>query len=116
MQEAKEHFEQAMEAQLYPSQLYFLPALTLAHRARAAAAIRARPAAEMWRLPALIGTTFWLFTLAHRARCAAAIRRRAAADIVRRPVAFASLRWSVGEGALVAAWLEMVPELIPART
>ena len=63
---------------------YFLPALIFAHRARAAALIRARPAAEMWRLGlALLVARFEaLVRFAHLARCAAAIRLRAAADMV----------------------------------
>ena len=50
-----------------PAHHYFFFALTLAHRARAAALIRARPAGEMWRLPALIGKTFWPLAFAQRA-------------------------------------------------
>jgi hypothetical protein len=65
--------------------VYFLAAaLTLAHRALAAALILAMPAAEIRRfgrvVVALAGA---LFCFAHRARCAAAMRRRADADIVR---------------------------------
>src|SRR5690349_15383639 len=63
---------------------YFLPALSLAHLARFAARIRARPAAEMWRLGA-IEATFWPRVRAHRAFCEAEILARAAALIVRRP-------------------------------
>src|SRR5438093_12881044 len=38
----------------------------------------------MWRLPALIGKTFWPLAFAQRAFRAAEIRARAAADIFRR--------------------------------
>jgi hypothetical protein len=93
----------------FNARTYFFPALTFAHRARAAAAIRARPAAEICRLPDLIGTTFWPFTLAHRARCAAAILRRAVADIVRRPVAL------VGGAALEVRRLVLAPTPSSAR-
>ena len=41
--------------------------LTFRHLARAAALIRASPAGEMRRLPALIGTTFWSLAFAQRA-------------------------------------------------
>jgi len=57
---------------------FFFAALTLAHLALAAARIRARPAAEMWRLGAM-ETTFWPRVRAQRALCAAAILARAAA-------------------------------------
>ena len=63
---------------------HFLAALTLAHLARFAALIRARPAADMRRLAALIGKTFWPLAFAQRTFCAAEIRARAAADIFRR--------------------------------
>jgi len=41
--------------------------LALAHLALFAALIRARPAAEMRRLPALIGKIFWPLAFAQRA-------------------------------------------------
>ena len=64
--------------------LYFFAALTFAHLARAAALIRASPAAEMWRfLPDSFDARPLPLTLAHLALCAAAIRARAAADMVR---------------------------------
>jgi hypothetical protein len=64
---------------------HFFPALTLAHRARAAALIRARPAAEMWPLGLafLVGLFVALFCFFHLALCAAAKLRRSAADRVR---------------------------------
>ena len=70
----------------YESGNHFFLALTFAHRARAAALIRARPAAEMWRLGLALLVAEPPFCLAHRALCAAAIRLRAAADIVRGPL------------------------------
>src|SRR5437879_13180439 len=62
--------------------IYFLAALHLAHRALVAALIFANPAAEIRRLPALIGTTFWPFVFAQRAFCAAEIFARADALIL----------------------------------
>jgi hypothetical protein len=66
---------------------FFCCALTFAHRARWAAAIFLRPAADMVRFA---GAKLVLFagcdsfrTLAHRARCACAILRRATADTIR---------------------------------
>src|SRR6184192_3441586 len=47
--------------------IYLLAALHLAHRALVAALIFANPAAEIRRLPALIGTTLWPFAFAQRA-------------------------------------------------
>jgi hypothetical protein len=62
-------------------------AFTLAHRARCAAAIFLRAAADIVRFLG-IDTTFILplfaFTFAHRARCAAAILALPAADILPR--------------------------------
>jgi hypothetical protein len=66
------------------SSSYFFAALTLAHLALFAALIRARPAAEMWRLGAM-ETTFRPRVRAQRALCAAEILARAASLIVRRP-------------------------------
>jgi hypothetical protein len=63
-----------------------LPRLGPPHRARAAALIRARPAAEMWRLGLGLLAAEPLFRFAHLALCAAAIRLRAAADM--RPCVF----------------------------
>jgi hypothetical protein len=55
----------------------FFPALTFAHLARAAAAIRARPAAEMRRFGALLGPSLEMpFCFAQRAFCAARIFAR----------------------------------------
>ena len=65
--------------------IYFLAALHLAHRALVAALIFANPAAEIRRLPALIGTTLWPFVFAQRAFCAAEIFARADALILRGP-------------------------------
>jgi hypothetical protein len=65
----------------------FVAFLHFAHRARAVALIRARPAAEICRLSlALLGDVVFEppFCFAYLARCAAAIRLRAAADM--RPV------------------------------
>ena len=67
----------------YESGNHFFLALTFAHRARAAALIRARPAAEMWRLGLALLVAEPPFCLAHRTLCAAAIRLRAPADMVR---------------------------------
>src|ERR1700757_46433 len=64
---------------------YFLAALHLAHRALVAALIFANPAAEIRRLPALIGTTLRPFVFAQRAFCAAEIFARADALILRGP-------------------------------
>jgi hypothetical protein len=85
---------------------YFFAALTFAHRARAAARMRAMPAAEMRRLVlgAFATALEVRFCLAHRALCAAAIFRRAAADIVQRPdgdVVEATLPFK-GDKALIA--------------
>src|SRR3989475_11643751 len=66
--------------------IYLLAALHLAHRALVAALIFANPAAEIRRLPALIGTTLWPFVFAQRAFCAAEILARADALILRGPV------------------------------
>jgi hypothetical protein len=66
------------------NEAHFLAALTLAHLARFAALIRARPAADMRRLGA-IETIFWPRVRAQRAFCEAEILARAAALIVRRP-------------------------------
>ena len=60
--------------------IYFLAALHLAHRALVAALIFANPAAEIRRLPALIGTTLWPFVFAQRTCCAAEIFARADAS------------------------------------
>src|SRR3989475_4831130 len=65
--------------------IYLLAALHLAHRALVAALIFANPAAEIRRLPALIGTTLWPFVFAQRAFCAAEIFARADALILRGP-------------------------------
>src|SRR5437763_7527021 len=65
--------------------IYFLAALHLAHRALVAALIFANPAADIRRLPALIGTTLWPFAFAQRAFCAAEIFARADALILRGP-------------------------------
>ena len=65
--------------------IYFLAALHLAHRALVAALIFANPAADIRRLPALIGTTLWPFAFAQRAFCAAEIFARADAPILRGP-------------------------------
>src|SRR2546427_7703409 len=65
--------------------IYLLAALHLAHRALVAALIFANPAAEIRRLPALIGTTLWPFVFAQRACCAAEIFARADALILRGP-------------------------------
>ena len=65
--------------------IYLLAALHLAHRALVAALIFANPAAEIRRLPALIGTTLWPFAFAQRACCAAEIFARADALILRGP-------------------------------
>src|SRR6266568_5857440 len=65
--------------------IYLLAALHLAHRALVAALIVANPAAEIRRLPALIGTTLWPFVFAQRAFCAAEILARADALILRGP-------------------------------
>jgi hypothetical protein len=62
---------------------HFFPALTFAHLARAAALIRASPAAEMWRLGLALLVVELPFCLAHLALCAEAIRLRAAADMIR---------------------------------
>ena len=69
----------------------FLPAaFVFFHRARADAAILARPVALMLRRLAGAASIFWPSPfcpriLAHLARCASAIIAFAAADIVRRP-------------------------------
>ncbi len=65
--------------------IYLLAALHLAHRALVAALIFANPAAEIRRLPALIGTTLWPFAFAQCAFCAAEIFARADALILRGP-------------------------------
>src|SRR5438876_9298079 len=65
--------------------IYLFAALHLAHRAFVAALIFANPAAEICRLPALIGTILWPFAFAQRAFCAAEIFARAAAFILRGP-------------------------------
>jgi len=65
--------------------IYLLAALHLAHRALVAALILANPAAEIRRLPALIGTTLRPFVFAQRAFCAAEIFARADALILRGP-------------------------------
>src|SRR5438445_6785578 len=65
--------------------IYLLAALHLAHRALVAALIFANPAAEIRRLPALIGTTLWPFAFAQHAFCAAEIFARADALILRGP-------------------------------
>ena len=67
------------------SVVYFFAVLHLAHRALVAALIFANPAAEIRRLPALIGTTLWPFVFAQRAFCAAEIFARADALILRGP-------------------------------
>jgi hypothetical protein len=66
-------------------QLFFLAALTLAHRALAAARILARPAGEIRRLGRAVPFEVCAtrFCLAHLALWAAAILRRAATDITR---------------------------------
>jgi hypothetical protein len=73
--------------------VYFLAAaLTLAHRALAAALILAMPAAEIRRFSrVVVALAGALFCFAHRARCAAAMRRRADADIVRVGGAFGAV-------------------------
>jgi hypothetical protein len=50
--------------------IYFFPTLVFAHRARAAARIRARPTAEMWRLGLVLPRVFCAVPLrfAHLAR------------------------------------------------
>ena len=65
----------------YVGQPYFL--LAFAHRARAAALIRASPAGEMCRLGLALSVDEPPFRFAHLALCAAAIRLRAAVDMVR---------------------------------
>jgi hypothetical protein len=70
---------------LHRGVIYFLAVLHLAHRAFVAALIFANPAAEIRRLPVLIGTTLWPFAFAQRAFCAAEIFARAAALILRGP-------------------------------
>jgi hypothetical protein len=65
--------------------IYFFAALHLARRAFVAALIFANPAAEIRRLPVLIGTTLWPFAFAQRAFCAAEIFARADALILRGP-------------------------------
>src|SRR5437868_11579280 len=63
---------------------HFLPALSFAHRARCAALIRARPAAETFRLGlAAPSVLLPLRSFAHLALCALAFRARADADMVR---------------------------------
>jgi hypothetical protein len=69
---------------LTKDQTYLFPALTFAHRALAAALIRANPAAEMWRLDLALLVAEPPFRFAHLALCAAAIRLRAA-DEMRTP-------------------------------
>jgi hypothetical protein len=64
---------------LLSSPVYFVPALTFAHRARCAAAILFLPAADMVRL----GFGARPFAFAHRACCASAILRREAEDTIR---------------------------------
>src|SRR5437868_14477353 len=67
-----------------PSEFHFLPALSFAHRARCAALIRARPAAEPFRLGlAAPSVLLPLRSFAHLALRALALRARAAADMVR---------------------------------
>src|SRR5437763_4764784 len=51
----------AMEFTNVCTVIYFLAALHLAHRALVAALMFASPAADIRRLPALIGTTLWPF-------------------------------------------------------
>jgi hypothetical protein len=65
--------------------IYLLAALHLAHRALVAALIFANPAAEIRRLPALIGIILWPFVFDQRAFCAAEIFARADALILRGP-------------------------------
>jgi hypothetical protein len=87
----------------YESGNHFFPALTFAHLARAAALIRASPAAEMCRLGLALLVAEPPFRFAHLARCAAAIRLRAAADMVR-PVRDALRVFPLNEvRALIAA-------------
>lgn len=74
----------------FKNQSLDLPAaLAFAQRAFAAAAILARPAADILRLPFAFATgapsLFAAWTFAQRARAAAAIRARPAALIPRRP-------------------------------
>src|SRR5437867_10902078 len=65
---------------------YFFRPFIFAHLARAAAAIRAQPAAEMWRFGALLAPPADLaFCLAQRAFCAARIFARPLALNLRLP-------------------------------
>ena len=64
---------------LYQPTYFVFAARNFAQRARAAAAIRFRPAADI----VCFGFGARPFTLAHRAFCASAIFRREAADIIR---------------------------------
>src|SRR5437763_16523757 len=73
----------AMEFTNVCTVIYFLAALHLANRALVAALIFANPAAEIRRLPALIGTPLWPFAFAQRACCAAGVFARADALLLR---------------------------------
>jgi hypothetical protein len=74
-------------AMAYPARVRLPALLAAAQRALAAAAMRARPAALIFRLPRFILVGVFPLAFAQRARWAAAIRARVAADRVppRRP-------------------------------